>query len=251
MGGSIGLTIREQDGTEHRMCRWTNVIPGFLTNVRLAHKNSEYIREITKTWYDFVKDYALHKEDGQFEHRMTSMYAPYPFLAPESYGLIVVDMMTNHILDYNGYTSVGKIDAVAIRNNMSEDAEDNSHTITLASSGFKRRNRKGMNAFSEEDTYGPARRFKDFADEKRVSSMMGIEDKVDLQGKNFEELLPFISDSESFFQFNMDMSPFTLKEYKEGSAKEARRMRRDIEDLGFALSKEEKQIWSKWIKDQR
>ncbi len=247
MGGNIAVTIREQDGTEHRMCRWTNAMPGFLTNVRLAHKNSEYVGEITKTWYDFVKDYALHKEDEQFEHPMTSSYAPYPFLAPESYGLIVVDMMTDQILECNGYSTVGNIDIAAIRNHMSEDAEGDFHMITLGGSRSERRPKKGMNAFYEEDIYGPARRFKDFADEKRVVSVVGIEGKIDVHEKSFVELLPLImQDKDSFFQFTLDMSPFTIKKYGEGSAKEARRMRKDVEELGFVLSKEEKQIWREW-----
>ena len=118
MGGSIGLTLREPDGKEHRMCRWTNALNFFVNNLKLVNKDNSHIEDILKYWYEMREDYELHKEDGNFEFEMTDAYAPFPYLAPMDYGLVVVDMVNDQILSYQGHTSFGRIAAVSVLNAM-------------------------------------------------------------------------------------------------------------------------------------
>jgi hypothetical protein len=33
MGGAIGFTLREENGKEHRMCRWTNMMPWAVNHI--------------------------------------------------------------------------------------------------------------------------------------------------------------------------------------------------------------------------
>ena len=48
MGGSIGVLIREEDGTEHKMCRWTNELPHFINNIKLIESVKINFEDINK-----------------------------------------------------------------------------------------------------------------------------------------------------------------------------------------------------------
>src|SRR3989344_333452 len=109
MGGSIGITVREENGKEHRMCRWTNTLPWLITNIRLLNKDPAHIGGYLQRWDEMVEDFKKHSGDKKFEYPMTPVYAPYPFLAPHGYGLVVVDLQQNHILTSQGYTELGSI----------------------------------------------------------------------------------------------------------------------------------------------
>ena len=120
MGGSVGLTIREPNGKEHRMCRSTGVLSWAIRNMKLVNKDPEHITAVLKTWEEMRNDYERNKESGNFEIEMTGCYAPYPYLAPIGYGLVVVDMVHNEILDNQGYTSkADSVDAIAVLKEMS------------------------------------------------------------------------------------------------------------------------------------
>lgn len=97
MGGQIGLTIREADGTEHRMERWTNILP---PNVRTNEfYEGEYVwKEIVQHWYDEV----AKGEDG--ETLITSWgMKDFSYLAPSEYGIVVIDYKTMTLVSCQSY----------------------------------------------------------------------------------------------------------------------------------------------------
>jgi hypothetical protein len=138
MGGNLAITVREPDGKEHRMDRWTNSMPWFVDNIDLVEKRPEHIQDYLKTWNDFVEDWDEHGEaylaakveaekrakkeggyywdympkDKEFTHNMTPVYATHRFLAPSEYGQVVVDMVNNKILHAQGYTDFGVISRI-------------------------------------------------------------------------------------------------------------------------------------------
>lgn len=150
VGGNLAITVREEDGTEHRMDRWTNSMPYFINNMGLVRKDPEYLRAYLQTWYDFRKDWeenAAHydqlkaaakekaeqeghanywqympKDDG-FRHNMTPVYAQHPYLAPSEYGQVVVDYKSNKILHCQYYTSFGTIARICVRNDVYQNGE--------------------------------------------------------------------------------------------------------------------------------
>jgi len=126
MGGAVAVTLREPDGTEHRMCRWTNGLPWMLVNIGLYEKRPEHIAAIIKAWEEMKNDWRLHKDEPftperEFEFPMTPTYAPYGMLAPHGYGLVVMDMKHDEILTLQGYTSFDNLHACDAR--YSEDLE--------------------------------------------------------------------------------------------------------------------------------
>lgn len=122
MGGSIAVTARRANGEVIRMCRWTNPLPFFFQNARLFEGDETHLDEYLKQWYQMRDDFernntrpepdieedaeAWDKWSARFEYPMTPVYAPYPFLAPHGYGLVVIDYQTQTMLSMQGYSAL-------------------------------------------------------------------------------------------------------------------------------------------------
>lgn len=52
MGGTIAVTVREEDGTVYKMARWTNTLPHFVLNEKLYNKNPDHLSAYLQTKYD-------------------------------------------------------------------------------------------------------------------------------------------------------------------------------------------------------
>lgn len=116
MGGSVAVTIREPNGTEHRMCRWTNTLPWGINNVKMlaAEPDPEHLADYLKEWQAMRADYLKNKDTGNFEYNMTDCYAPYPLLAPMGYGLVLVDFKTHTLITKQGYAGFNTLAAVTM-----------------------------------------------------------------------------------------------------------------------------------------
>lgn len=301
MGGSVAVTVREENGQEHRMCRWTNSMPWFVNNIRLVNKDKQHLQKYLQTWRDFEEDYAKHKDEYErllkehdrdifkfkdlFELNMTPCYAPYPFLAPHSYGLLVVDMKNNLILDYQDYATFGKIYGVSVKNDMAENYDG---THTLINIGGVEKPQRGMNVFDLDDDAYDAVRLKEFLDAGKVLTASFIEvlydymgkspqeveklisekrkenpyfdpislrrrlklsDEIDMQGKTLETALGLISTYELLY-FNLDITPFEIVKSRPHDPQKAKELRQKIKDLDFKLSDEEEKIWEDWIANE-
>lgn len=228
MGGSIGVTIRETDGTEHRMCRWTNSLPRFIHNIKFINKDIPYLKEYLKIWDDMEKDWMENKDNKdlrfksehveigklyvrggkpqKFRHNMTEIYAPYPFLAPISYGLVVIDMQKSVILSCQGYCGIGKF-------------------ITSRASY----NKEEVEAIDELNKAGRIISATDL-DNKKVNNL-----KLD-PNENY------------FYDIKVDLSPFVVKMFPE-SKYGINKMKKEVLKLGFKLSEEEEEMWKQYAKE--
>ena len=115
MGGSVGFTIREENGKEHRMCRWTNCTPQYVNNSKFIEKDKTHLDNYLSIWYEMVDEYTSEEYKTK-DLTMSDVYAPNPFLAPMGYGLVVVDYQTNTVLHLQGYTGYGTINPASINN---------------------------------------------------------------------------------------------------------------------------------------
>lgn len=241
MGGSLAVTIREADGTEHRMCRWTNPTPYFVNNPLLCEKDPAYLAGYLSQWRDMREDFERNQGNKAFEHNMTSCYAPYPFLAPHGYGLLVVDMQRDVILDMQGYTSYGAVDVTGIRLELTE--------LRQRASG--RGVSLHVGAMEPDSKLASLR---GFAERGRVACIKihGHEERViDAKGQDFESIKSLISgvDRRDHAEVVYDMSPFKVEWFRETVA-DARRLRERVLELGFRLSDEEEGIWSEWFSER-
>ena len=97
MGGALAITVRQSDGTENRMERWTNIIPAWFRTLKVQELDDAYLQAFVDSFKEMpgfaTQDYGL---------------------MPSEYGLIVVDFQTRTILSSNDYTSLNKLDTSGI-----------------------------------------------------------------------------------------------------------------------------------------
>lgn len=89
MGGSVNVTIREKNGKVTRMCRWTN-------NLRYWFQTPEFRNNPNKV----LRAYIKAGDDSGYNHDEA-------LLAPDGYGLIVIDAVNKVILSHQDYTDLG------------------------------------------------------------------------------------------------------------------------------------------------
>ncbi len=110
MGGSIGVTIRDYRGKEHRMCRWTNALPDLVKNVDFLEGKEEPIIQYLADWYRMVLDQKLATQTHTpTRYPMTEGYISHPYLAPEGYGLCLIDCTKKTIINCQGYSTLEHI----------------------------------------------------------------------------------------------------------------------------------------------
>lgn len=236
MGGTVAVTLRKPDGTEYRMNRWTNSMPWGIMNMKMLTHDMAHVDEYLEQWLGMKADYEKNKGTGKFEHNMTDCYFPSEGLAPCGYGLVVVDMVNNVILDMQGYTSF--------------------ESMCAASIGMEHGNTYGTQA-SDEDSNTSI--FKAFLDAGKVTGML-TRDSFDKDlprdewykpvTQSFEELLAEITgDKRDIFDFKLDLAPFTYEKFEECEPQALRDYRARLLELGFTLTDEENKIWADTIKE--
>lgn len=204
MGGTVGITIRRADGREHRMQATTGWIPHFFTNMKFLDGDEAHLEE-------------LISESDQNKG-----------LAPENYGLIVVDYQTKTILEQNGYSRIGHLDSAGAWNANHRDPKE-----------FER--------------------YKRLFDAKRVREvLMGKksrkphyqwEDATDL---SIEVFMDNADPEANPHTARVDMSPWTIKYFgdiddTEGSI----RMLKEVKEMGFALTAKEEKLWENFIMEHQ
>lgn len=228
MGGSIAITLREPDGTQHRMIRWTNIMPHFICNRLMVQKDDDHIQDFMYLWRDMKEDWDRNHESGQFVNNMTDVYVPYDnaCLYPHGYGLVVVDLEHGILLSMQGYTSLAKIYQVSIK---------------LALRG---------GIMDGEDGLSDVKRLKAFYDAGKITHWRNVNVPAEHPlPDSFEELLQLVSDdvhANEFLNFELDLSPMVLEEYEE-SAEGCEALRDRVLELGFILSDAENAKWDEYI----
>ena len=231
MGGSIAWTVREANGVEHRMKRWTNIMPGTITDDFLAGDPALFA-EAMESYLGMKADWERNGPDGPFEHNMTDAYAPYPYgLTPAEYGFIVTDFQTKTLISCNHYTSFDHIwvmrsmfhadldgenqyeDRIARYNRMFEEGR----ILTLWS--FDRTNRQMNKLVPPVSTS-----FKHLVEQscELVDDHMVTFDVQPPQGW-------------TFLHFNSDRTDTRQQAFQA------------VEALGFTISDEERAGWDEWI----
>lgn len=224
MGGSVAFTIREANGTEHRMCRWTNILPWAVLNNKTFTKSAKHVREILTEWDKMRADYLAHEEDGQFQFPMSPCYGDHPLLAPISYGLVVVDMQKDVILTMQGYTSF-----------------DNLHCYSFD---------RDEDRFFEIKAMFGAKRIKNYIMIQKGEMVLTPVPKTwDAFIAQHQELL--LREKRSvdgyYYGVTVDPRPFTIEKFPE-SAEGVRNMRARVLELGFVLTPVEEAAWAEFEK---
>lgn len=227
MGGSIAMTLRLPDGTEHRMMRWTNIMPWAFTNLEFLREEPTHITAFMSQWHELVADWDAAQAAGtEPKYPMASCYAPHRLLSPDGYGLVVIDMVNKVILHSQGYSDIGTIFTSSFHDGEFPDPDSNQF------------------------------RFKNLWDAGRIRSIKrwsaeGVS-VVPVPWATAEEAVEALNRSRDWIgDFIVDMSPYTVERFPEHNTKEAIRLRERVLSLGFLLTQEEEAQWTKWIEECR
>lgn len=224
MGGTIGFTIREKNGKEHRMLRWTNSFPFFTNNVKFIEQDEKHLQEYLQTWHDMVKAY----ESGDLtEAPMADAYVPNAGMFPCEYGLIVVDYHTMTILQCQSYSPIGLLDTGS------------------AWRAIKSKWGSGDHEHDQEER----QRYESLFSSNRIIKAMRYEDLVEVEVKEFsiEQFLEgYLTDAEKYCSATVDMSPWKLVTFK-SDRKGFEEMRNRLDAMGFVLTEKEQKNWNEFL----
>ncbi len=229
MGGSLGFTIREKNGKEHRMCRWTNQTPYFINCPQFINQNPEHLKEYLGVWYDMVKSY----ESGDYKKEdftMVDVYAPNPFLAPIDYGLVVVDYKTLNILHMQSYTNYGRILA---------------SQVDSAIKGYEEDSEKDLEEIKQLHNEKRFKRVECYDGREEVEDHFPI---IDISNFTIEQIFENCNysnrkkDNCSWSEIYIDMSPWKITRFQE-NLDGCKKFKKAILDLGFILTDKEEELW--------
>jgi len=265
MGGTVAVTLRTEDGAEHRMARWTNIFPETVHNLGfisgdLSYWNNSLKRfyEMKQDWDDNHKEYEKrqaerpddHEYQDVFRFPMTPCYGDYTSLAPEGYGLIVLDQVEKKILEMQGYTSFGEEMNASIGMSMDWDAMQEIKNGQLSVEDY-------MESVRQKGDENRALDFYNMCEAGRVAALRSYNMKIgdfedsSLQGVPTEQIFKdhIANARRGIDRFALDLSPYTVERFDEDS-EGAIQMRKRILELGFGLSDEEERFWQEWINDE-
>lgn len=239
MGGSCAVTIREPNGAEHRMCRWTNTMPWGLANSKMVSVEPDpaHLAAYLHEWERMRADWLKNKDTGGgFEYNMTECYAPYPFLAPMEYGLVLVDFKSFTIISKQGYTSLNRIDAVTIGGEG-----------IFSLKGAMAARRKGVKTALESSTDSTINRIHEWWQSRRICAVglyAGGKVKNESHLLNLHSFEDFVLSLTFDHTILLDMSPFQFIDSNDKTWREVLGM---VKGIGFDLSEEEQSMWAERI----
>ena len=272
MGGTISIALRRRgaDGATPStlsMRRWTNILPTTLHDPAFLDMDDQAIDSFLQTWRDMANDWMAHGPQGPFVHPMTDVYAPYPApLAPDGYGLVVIDELHASILSMQSYCSIGSLTWLegsgGAMANMFDDGEKAALVRDLSKAGRIVRYEASARDPNSPDIAPylalPGARMEPKPRHQRatrypneaVYHLPGTVAPDDVVAAG--EALRATSRSDmpvEFFRVHVDMRPFTVHLFDE-TANGARAMRAHMQSLGFAFTAEDDALWDAWIAEQ-
>lgn len=218
MGGSVSVTIREPNGQEHRMLRWTNSMPWAINSVRMLSEKPDPAHLA-----QYLKNRNEWDEEGH--------------LAPDGYGLVVVDFVTHTLLSHQGYTTFGRRPAVHLGNDISFCKPRRVRLEEL------------RRALEDAEEYTECLQLKEWWDAKRIKEIGRRQNREffpepKLLQCSFEEMvLVTTRDDRDYYEFRYDISPFTLLDAA-SSDTPLRDVLTGLIAAGFKISPKEQELWN-------
>jgi hypothetical protein len=233
MSGFLAITLREPDGTEHRLLGWNTVASSF-ARAGIPEGDPEAIAQVLASWTRMRADLAENGPDGPFRFRNTGWFGPPGLLAPAEYGLLVVDLAGRVILDgQEGHP----LDQVPLYHILNDLAVVDGEVTCLEDSAADR--------FAQLYAAGRV----------RTLYLPTLERKVDLPPDEPEKLFRFLLElrgplahrTRLFSWISLDLAPLRLERFDYQDRTEMRRMRRRVHELGFRLSSDEARRWRSYL----
>jgi len=232
VSGFLAITLREPDGTEHKLLGWNTVAPSFM-RAGIPEADPEAIAQVLGSWTRMRADFEENGPNGPFRYRNTDWFAPPGELAPAEYGLLVIDLAERVILDGQEGHPLNEVPLYRAFGELEE-----------SEAGFTCREGSDTHRFFELYRAGRVGRL----------YLPAAGSTVDLPPGEPEKTLRFLAASRNLsFEthlrswFTLDIAPLRLERFAYRDPKEMRRMRRCIRELGFTLTPAESRRWNEYL----
>ena len=252
MGGSLGVTIRFENGSIEPMSRWTNSTPGFINSYSFAVKDEKHLNAYMQQWYDMKKDYDDNHNTGNYEFNMTPVYADHRLKSPDEYGMLVIDYMSNTILHCQGYTKYGTTAgshyALMYQDRVNFSEEYLTETYSDLEELIKSDRLKIV-----ETNYNKSDSYEVYLEKEKLAEANATIYKGDIGSFikycNDAYAKSYRSSEQTNINVIYDLSPWKIIRFPE-SKQGILDLKDKMYDLGFTFSAEEETAWSNYIENR-
>jgi len=249
MGGTVAITLKTPDNKVYKMSRWTNIMPYFINNARLFLKEQKHIDDFLYQYNLMKKDWENNKASGNFDFNMTDVYFPSSGLAPEGYGLVVVDMVNDVTLSSQGYCSFERLHLFEVKNLIDRFLHNNKNVSTdEAIDYFLNRQEdpeEGPNVIQViKELYD-----NDFITSVSKRSLGGKIKHLNLDKfKDFKSLIKYVLKG-SILEKELNIKGFDVENFEEYNKEDGLKMKNRIKELGFELDEKDLKQWDDFFKE--
>jgi hypothetical protein len=244
MGGTVAITLRTPDKKVYKMSRWTNIMPHFINNARLFLKQQGHIDDFLYQYNLMKEDWEKNKSSGNFDFNF-----PSSGLAPEGYGLVVVDMVNDVILSSQGYCSFERLHLFEVQNLIQRFLHNDQNKTTEEAINYFL-NRK------EDPEEGP--NVIQVIKELYYNNFITSVSEWSLRGKIKHHSLDEFKDFNSFIKYalkgkilekELNIKGFNVENFEEYDKEDGIKMRDRIIELGFVLDEKDLKQWDDFLKE--
>ena len=249
MGGTVAITLRTPDNKVYKMSRWTNIMPHFINNARLFLKQQGHIDDFLYQYNLMKEDWEKNKLSGNFDFNMTDVYFPSSGLAPEGYGLVVVDMVNDIILSSQGYCSFERLHLFEVKNLIDRFLHNNKNVSTDEAIDYflnkKEDSEEGPNVLQViKELYD-----NNFIINISERALRGKVKHLDLMKfKDFKSLIKYVLKG-SILEKELNIKGFDVENFEEYNKEDGLKMKNRIKELGFELDEKDLKQWDDFFKE--
>lgn len=195
------------------------------------------------------EDWEKNKLSGNFDFNMTDVYFPSSGLAPEGYGLVVVDMVNDVILSSQGYCSFERLHLFEVKNLIDRFLHNNKNVSTDEAIDYFL-NKK------EDPEEGPnvLQVIKELYDNNFIiniseRALRGKVKHLDLMKfKDFKSLIKYVLKG-SILEKELNIKGFDVENFEEYNKEDGLKMKNRIKELGFELDEKDLKQWDNFFKE--
>ncbi len=226
MGGYIKLVFRDENDSVRKAVVWTNPTPHEIHSMRMLNKDRALIDEMFA--YPIEKEHAVNSS-----------------MAPDEYGIIVIDWKLNKISACSHYTGIGRVGSTWMSypemfgpDHVEEMTllANNNRILSLARLTDSARKRKNLVLEKDSDWEdGPSLVGKSFSEINKIADENFKQDIKQKKPKGHR----------SFFFVRFDMRPFEVLNFRDGPSG-FKAIKKMLEQDGFQVDGD----WSEHIKER-
>lgn len=234
MGGTVGETIRRENGEVIKMARKTGAYNWMFFTKDFCEKNFDVaIDKHIEKFLEMKEDY----ESGEpYKFPMSPVYGWCNEMAPIDYGLVVIDIKNKKVHSMQGYDNPGFNHLIMLSKTMVLDKETESNYNDLISNNYLYFSNRNNEIKDVKEMFG------------ENFNLIKLRNKIDGFFSKIKSILDSDSNLLEIMMYPKVLSEFKLCSYEESPNGTLKFFKELIKD-GFEINEEEFEMWKERIVD--